>query len=194
MEKNSEQRKQRRGDGRNTRGIHPELRLAWWNSPWRLSDNRWKPVLPLGESEIFIRKKLLGSTAIETVLHWLIIWSNPAKMIERSKESSRNLRVMPHSSFLTAGLRLMILCVFSQRFVVPESECWVWKQRKELGQPQVLLNVCKYSQCLCTTKNNCLLFCNLSLSLFALRTPWAPEGGDFASVVASVHDRLWKET
>ena len=81
-------------------------------------------------------------------------------MIERSKESSRNLRVMPHSSFLTAGLRLMILCVFSQRFVVPESECWVWKQRKELGQPQVLLNVCKYSQCLCTTKNNCLLFCN----------------------------------
>ena len=84
----------------------------------------------------------------------------------------------------------MILCVFSQRFVVPESECWVWKQRKELGQPQVLLNVCKYSQCLCTTKNNCLLFCNLSLPLFALRTPWAPERRDFASVVASVHDRV----
>lgn len=49
---------------------------------------------------------------------------------------------------------------------------------------------CLYSQCLCTTKNNCLLFRDLSLSLLALRTSWAPVRKDFASVVASVHDRI----
>ena len=72
--------------------------------PEWLSDNRCKPVWSLGESEIFPRKNLLGSVAIKRVLHWLTTWSNPSKVLERSKESSRNLKVMPHSSLLTAGL------------------------------------------------------------------------------------------
>lgn len=73
--------------------------------------------LPLWESEILIRKKLLASTAIK-IVHWLVIWSNAAKMTERSKESSRNLKVMPHSSSLTAWLRIRMLCVFPQWFVL----------------------------------------------------------------------------
>lgn len=90
----------------------------------------------LGESEIFIRKKLLGSTAIETVLHWLIIWSNPAKMIERSKESIQELGGWCRIHlFWTAGLRLMILCVQSM-LCGSRGECWVWKQRKELDGPR----------------------------------------------------------
>lgn len=63
-------------------------------------------------------KKLLGSANIKRVIHWLIIWSDPAKMIERSKESSRNAKGMSHSSFLTARLRIMMLCLLSQWLVV----------------------------------------------------------------------------
>lgn len=88
------------------------------NTPYWLSHNRWQPVLPLGEPEILIRKKLLGTAAVKTVTQGLIIWSNPAEMIERPKESSRNLAVMSHSSFLTAWLRIMMPCLLSQWLVV----------------------------------------------------------------------------
>lgn len=95
------------------------------------------------ENQILIRKKVRGRAAVKTLFHWLIIWSNPAKMIESSKESSRNLKVMSHSSPLTAGPRIMMRCLFSQGSVVRQEERWVWNQGYEQGSSWVLGSIYK---------------------------------------------------
>lgn len=148
MEGNSGQRGRGRGNPWHIFRSYGLPAKTFFSGSWTTGGNLFCPY----ESQILIRKKALGRAAVKTVLHWLIIWSNPAKMIERSKESSRNLKVMSHLSLLTAWLRIMMLCLFSQRFVVLQDERWVWNQGYERGSSWVLGSICKYDQCLSLTK------------------------------------------
>lgn len=61
------------------------------NIPYWLLDNKWKPVPSLGDLEVLIRKNP-RKPCQKVVIHWQIVWPNPAKVTDRPQESLRNWR------------------------------------------------------------------------------------------------------